>query len=79
MRSALVRRPVSDLTLPKASHRENFVRISLSLFGHEVCAISFGDEGPVLLMDPGTIASQVEHAMPQRIGFHVDTNPSLDE
>lgn len=57
------------------------MRISLSILGFEVCALSLGsgDDEPILIMEPGTIASQVEHAMPHRIGFHVDTNPSLDE
>lgn len=57
------------------------MRISFSLFGFEICALSLGsgDDDPVLIMDPGTIASQIEHAMPQRIGFQIDANPSLEE
>lgn len=55
------------------------MRISLSFFGREVCAVTIDPEEFVLIEEHDHLGAEIERAERTPLGFHIDRNPSLED
>lgn len=55
------------------------MRISLTILGREIAAVTIDPEEFVLIDEHDHLGAEIERSEPAPLGFHIDRNPSLED